>query len=157
MSRGLSPTLLFVWRYTQMVENNNATCSICGKAYHLCLSCSDTMKLRPWKTYTDTQECFKVFQVVRGFSTGVYTKEEAKEKLQNVDLKDINSFRPHIKKIVKDILKEEKAVVKAAKKLKNAVVDNVAEIKIAETGVVETITDVVELTVSRERNYEVEE
>lgn len=94
-----------------MTKENNAVCSICGKEYHVCLSCSDAMKLHPWKIYTDSQECFKVFQVVRGFSTGVYTKDEAREKLQNIDLKDINSFRPHIKEIVKDILKEEKVIV----------------------------------------------
>ena len=128
------------------MAENNAVCSICGKAYHSCLSCSDAMKLHPWKIYTDTQECFKVFQVVRGFSTGVYTKGEAKEKLQNVDLKEINSFRPHIKKIVKDILKEEKAVVKTAKKIENTVVE--------ETKIIE---DVVKPTVSRKRNYNVEE
>lgn len=127
------------------MAENNAVCSICGKAYHLCLSCSDAMKLHPWKTYTDTQECFKVFQVVRGFSTGVYTKDEAKEKLQNVDLKDINSFRPHIKKIVKDILKEEKVVAKTTEKIKNTVVE--------ETEITE---DVVQPTVSRKRNYQVE-
>ena len=139
-----------------MIEKNNAVCSICGKAYHLCLSCSDAMKLHPWKTYTDTQECFKAFQVVRGFSTGVYTKDEAKEKLQNVDLKDINSFRPHIKKIVKDILKEEKAVVKAAEKIENTIVEDISkitEIKVEETDIAE---DVVKPTVSRKRNYKVD-
>ena len=125
------------------MAENNAVCSICGNPYHLCLSCSDAMKLHPWKTYTDTQECFKVFQVVRGFSTGVYTKDEAKEKLQNVDLKDIDSFRPHIKNIVKDILKEEKAVVKTAEKIENTVV--------------EITEDVVKSAVSRKRNYKVEE
>ena len=141
------------------MAENNAVCSICGKAYHLCLSCSDAMKLHPWKTYTDTQECFKVFQVVRGFSTGVYTKDEAKEKLQNVDLKDMNSFRPHIKKIVKDILKEEKVVVKAAEKIENAVVEDVSgvdEIKVEKTEVVEITEDVVKPTVSRKRNYKVD-
>ena len=121
------------------MAENNAVCSICGKPYYLCLSCSSAMKLHPWKTYTDTQECFKVFQVVRGFSTGVYTKDEAKEKLQNVDLKDVNSFRPHIKKIVKDILKEEKTVVKTVEIIENTVVE-----------------DVVKSTVSRKRNYKVD-
>lgn len=141
------------------MAENNAVCSICGKSYHLCLSCSDAMKLHPWKTYTDTQECFKVFQVVRGFSTGVYTKNEAKEKLQNVDLKDVNSFRPHIKKIVKDILKEEKVVVKAAEKIENAVVEdvsNIAEIKVEETEIAKIDEYVVKPTVSQKRNYKVE-
>lgn len=135
------------------MAENNAVCSICGKAYHLCLSCSDAIKLHPWKTYTDSQECFKVFQVVRGFSTGVYTKDEAREKLQNVDLKDVNSFRPHIKKIVKDILKEENVVVKATEKIENTIVENVAEVKVEKA---ETAEDVVKPTVSRKRNYNVE-
>ena len=136
-----------------MAEKNNAVCSICGKEYYACLSCSDAMKLHPWKTYTDTQECFKVFQVVRGFSTGVYTKDEAREKLQNIDLKDINSFRSHIKKIVKDILKDNKAVVETAKNIENTVVEDVVEVKVEETEVFE---DVVKPTVSRKRNYKVE-
>ena len=141
------------------MAENNAVCSICGKAYHLCLSCSDAMKLHPWKTYTDTQECFKVFQVVRGFSTGVYTKDEAKEKLQNVDLKDVDSFRPHIKEIVKDILREEKVVVEITEKIENTVVEDVAEIeniKVEETEIIEIAKDVVKPTVSRKRNYKVE-
>ncbi len=138
------------------MAENNAVCSICGKAYHLCLSCSDAMKLHPWKTYTDTQECFKVFQVVRGFSTGVYTKDEAKEKLQNVDLKDVNSFRPHIKKIVKDILKEEKVVVKTAEKIENAVVEDVSDVAEIKVEANEIVEDVVKSTASHKRNYKVE-
>lgn len=122
-----------------MHEKNNAVCSICGKEYHICLSCSDAMKLHPWKIYTDTQECFKVFQVVRGFSTGVYTKDEAREKLQNIDLKDINSFRPHIKKIVKDILREENRVAKTIEKMEGAVAE-----------------DIVKPTVLRKRNNKME-
>lgn len=122
-----------------MHEKNNAVCSICGKEYHICLSCSDAMKLHPWKIYTDTQECFKVFQVVRGFSTGVYTKDEAREKLQNIDLKDINSFRPHIKKIVKDILREENRVAKTIEKMEGAVAE-----------------DIIKPTVLRKRNNKME-
>lgn len=136
-----------------MAEKNNSVCSICGKEYYACLSCSDAMKLHPWKIYTDTQECFKVFQVVRGFSTGVYTKDEAKEKLQNVDLKNVDSFRPHIKKIVKDILKEEKVVVKTTEKIENTVVKDVAEVKVEKT---EMVKNIARPTVSRKRNYRVE-
>lgn len=90
-----------------MAEKNNATCKICGKPYHVCMSCADSMKAHPWKAFTDTANCYKVFQVVRGLSTGVYTKDEAKVKFKNIDLKDIESFRPHIKDIIKDVLKEE--------------------------------------------------
>lgn len=136
-----------------MAEKNNAVCSICGKEYYACLSCSDTMKLHPYKSFTDTAEHFKVFQVVRGLSTDVYTKDEAKEKFKNIDLTDIETFRPHIKNIIKDVLKEEKVVIKATEKIENAVVRDIAEVKVEKT---ETFEDVVKPTVSRKRNYKVE-
>lgn len=138
-----------------MAEKNNAVCSICGKEYYACLSCSDAMKLHPWKSFTDTAEHFKVFQVVRGLSTDVYTKDEAKEKFKNIDLKDIESFRPHIKDIIKDVLKEKKTevVVEATKEIENTVVKDIAEIKVEETKFTE---NVVKPTVSHKRNYRVE-
>lgn len=89
-----------------MTERNNAKCSICGKDYHVCRSCKDSINLAPYKMFTCSSECYKAFQVVRGFNTGIYTKDEAKEKLQNVNLDSIN-FRPHIKATVDGILKEE--------------------------------------------------
>lgn len=94
-----------------MAEKNNSTCSICGTKYYACLSCHDSIQLTPWKVHTDTSEHFKVFQIVRGFNTGVYSKDEAKEKFKNVDLSDLNTFRPHIKSIIEEILKEEKPIV----------------------------------------------
>ena len=136
-----------------MAEKNNAVCDICGKGYYVCLSCSDAMRLHPYKSFTDTAEHFKVFQVVKGLLTGVYTKDEAKEKFKNIDLKDIDSFKPHIKDIIKDVLKEEKVVVKAAKKVEDVVVEDVVEVKVEETEIVE---NVVKPTVSRKKNYRVE-
>lgn len=96
-----------------MAEKNNATCSICGSPYHVCFSCKDSINITPWKLHTDTSEHYKIYQILRGFSTGVYDKDEAKERLKKVDLSDLNSFRPHIKKTIKDILKE--PVVKTIK------------------------------------------
>lgn len=127
-----------------MADKNNAICKICGKPYYACMSCADSMKAHPWKMFTDTSEHFKVFQVVRGLSTGVYTKDEAKEKFKNIDLKDVESFRPHIRDIIKDVLKEEKVVVK--------------EIVTDEAATDDTIVDevVTKSTVSRKRNYKVE-
>lgn len=90
-----------------MAEKYNATCSICGRPYYKCISCKDTMALSPWKAFCDTAEHYKVHQVIRGFSSGLYTKSEAKTKFKNIDISDINGFRPHIKQIVEEILKEE--------------------------------------------------
>lgn len=89
-----------------MSEQINAYCTVCGNGYHLCLSCKDKMKLQPWKAFTDTAEHYKIHQIIHGFSTKVYTKDEVRSKLKNVDLSDLETFKPNIKAIIKDILKE---------------------------------------------------
>lgn len=122
-----------------MAEKNNAECKICGKPYYACMSCADSMKAHPWKVFTDTSEHYKVFQVVRGLSTGVYTKDEAKEKFKNIDLKDIESFRPHIRDIIKDVLKEEKVIAEEVVN-KEITTDEIIEKPI----------------ISRKRNYKME-
>lgn len=124
----------------------NATCTICGSEYQMCLSCKDKMKLSPWKLYTDTAEHYKIHQIIHGFSTKMYSEDEVRFKLKNVDLSDLETFRPHIKQIIKDILKEE-SVEKSS--------------KIAEESVKTEITTEDKATVekpvySRKRNYKVE-
>lgn len=116
MSRGSSPTLFIIGGEAQMAENNNATCSICGNGYHVCYSCKDSIQLQPWKIHCCSVDCYKAYQVVRGFSTGVYTKDEFKSKLQNIDLSNLENYREHIKAIIKDALKEEKSVEELAVK-----------------------------------------
>ena len=132
-----------------MSEQINATCSICGNGYHMCLSCKDKMKLSPWKIYTDTAEHFKIHQIIHGFSTGVYGKDEAKAKLKNVDLSDVDTFKPNIQSIIKDILKE-KLVAKP--------IQDVVETKMEETAIefAKIKEEKVEKPVSRKKNYKVE-
>lgn len=96
-----------------MGEQNNATCSICGNPYHLCLSCKDSMKLHPWKIHCCSPDCYKTFQVVKGYNTGVYTKEEFKSKLKNIDLSNLENYRENIKVLIKDALKEGKEEIVA--------------------------------------------
>lgn len=130
------------------MAENNAVCSICGKEYYACLSCHDSIKVNPWKAFTDTSEHYKVFQIVRGLSTKVYTKEEARIKLKNVNLEDLESYMPNIKKIIKDILREEKPVVKTVENVENIVESDVV---VDEQAVVE------KPAYSRKRNNKVEE
>lgn len=129
------------------MAENNATCSICGKGYYACLSCSDSIKANPWKIHTDTSEHYKVYQIIHGLSTGVYDKDEARIKFKNVNLDDMESFRPHIKKIIKDILKEEK---KTAKKVEEFITET------KEEAVAEDVENIVKPIVSRKRNFKVE-
>ena len=93
-----------------MAEKNNATCSICGSGYYVCNSCKDSIRLQPWKIHCCSADCYKTYQVVRGFSTGVYTKDEFKSKLKNIDLSNLENYREHIKSLIKDALKEETVI-----------------------------------------------
>lgn len=85
-------------------KKNNAVCAICGKGYYVCNSCKDQKKLNPWKIHTDTSEHYKIFQVVRGYFIGLYTKEEAKDKFKNIDLTGLEGFIPDVKSTIKTIL-----------------------------------------------------
>ena len=147
-----------------MAEKNNAHCTICGKPYYVCMSCLDSMRLSPWKIHTDTAEHFKISQIVHGVSTNIYTKDEARTKLKNVNLDDIETFRPHIKKIIEDILKEEKPIAKSIEKVKTIkeekpIIEEVTEVvseKVEDVIEVEKTDDIVKPIVSRKRNYKVE-
>lgn len=94
-----------------MTEKINATCSICGRGYYMCLSCKDMMSLNPWKQHTDTSEHYKIYQILRGYSTGVYNQDEAKSKLQMVDLSDLNDLRDNIKELIVNVIGEDKNTV----------------------------------------------
>ena len=95
-----------------MTDKNNSTCAICGKGYYLCMSCK-SHNLTPWKLHTDTAEHYKIFQILRGVFLNVYTKEEAKKKLNNIDLSDLDTFRDSVKLQIKDILDYKSNIVTA--------------------------------------------
>ena len=80
----------------------NSECVICGKEYYVCLSCPSG-KLNTWKKHTDTSEHYKIFQILRGYNNGVFTKEEAKERLKNIDLSDLNELKTRIIKQINEI------------------------------------------------------
>lgn len=111
-----------------MKNTNNATCSICGSPYYLCKACSDTRKINPWKLHTDTAEHYKIYQIIHGLSTGVYTKADAKSRFANVDLSDFDNLRENIKAIITDILEynddTEEKVLDTAKAETNVVRKN---------------------------------
>lgn len=84
------------------------------------------MRLHPWKMHTDSASCYQVFQVVKGYSTGVYNKEEFKSKLKNIDLSNLENYREHIKALIKDALKEDESIVEAAQVEEKVVVEKPA-------------------------------
>lgn len=87
----------------------NAKCAICGTPYHMCMSCGKDKSLI-WKRFCDTPEHYKIYQVVHGYTTGLYTKAEADKKLKNIDTSDIDELRPNIREILVGIMGNDKKV-----------------------------------------------
>lgn len=108
-------------------EKNNSTCAICGKGYYMCQSCKDQLRLNPWKIHTDTSEHYKIFQIVRGYSIGLYAKDEAKNKFKNVNLADLDAFIPGVQSVIKTILVDEKESIEI--KNTDKIIDNEKKVK----------------------------
>jgi len=92
------------------MNNLNANCSICGKPYHMCYSCKKNDKTLVWKRFCCCPEHYKIYQLVHGYTTGLYTKSEAKRKLKNIDTSDIDELRSHIREILVGIMGNDKKV-----------------------------------------------
>lgn len=92
-----------------MAEKINAYCTICGKGYHLCVSCGNH-RLNPWKKLTDTPEHYKIHQILSGFSNGIYTKDETRDKLMNVNLSDSDTYIDSVKSLLNTVLTEEAVI-----------------------------------------------
>lgn len=107
-------------------ENLNATCSICGKKYHMCVTCSEVKSFMPWRTIVDTVNCYKIFLILRDYTNKAKTKESAKADLEKCDLSGISIFIPEVKSTIEEILKEE-TKIKKIKTLSMEEKDNVSE------------------------------
>lgn len=95
-------------RTDDLVQKNNAKCKICGQGYVMCLSCKEYSRLHPYQLHTDTAEHFKIYQVLHGYTTGIYSKNEARERLLNIDLSDMNTYRDKIKSRIGLIMERDK-------------------------------------------------
>lgn len=97
-----------------MANELNAVCDICGSKYHVCMTCKSTKTLKPWRTITDTIDCYKIYMVIHDYKNGTLTKENARKMLDECTLP--KSFQPHIKVIIDEIMSTEKKIKPETKK-----------------------------------------
>lgn len=101
-----------------MTETNiNAHCSICGRGYHLCQTCSDQKTIKPWRTVTDSIEHFKIYTAIHGYTISK-DKGTAKKELQKCDLTGLDNFNQEIKTIINEIMEESEKVKVPSRKRK---------------------------------------
>ena len=97
-----------------MAETLNATCAICGKKYHACNTCSSIKTFKPWRTITDSIDCYKIYQIVYDYTNKIIDKDKAKELLGDCVMPD--TFQLHIKKVIKEIMNVDKVKKTTSKK-----------------------------------------
>lgn len=101
-----------------MALEKNATCEICGKEYVMCQTCSGIETFKPWRTVTDSMEHYKIYFTIWAYKNGMATKEQAKNELENCDLKDYKNFLPNIVSVIDEIFEAENEKKTTAKKNK---------------------------------------
>ena len=97
-----------------MAETLNATCAICGKTYHACNTCSSIKTFKPWRTITDSINCYKIYQIVYDYTNKIIDKDKAKELISDCVMPD--TFQPHIKKVINEIMDVDKVKKTTSKK-----------------------------------------
>lgn len=116
-----------------MSENNiNAFCSICGRGYHVCNSCLSQKTFKPWRTVTDSIEHYKIYLTIHEYSISKdkeKAKNVARNELNNCDLSELESFKPKIQSIIKEIMEESKKEKHTTvKKKENAESNNIVHV-----------------------------
>lgn len=90
-----------------MAKELNATCRVCGSAYHRCDSCNEKNGVLSYKRFTDCPNCFKIYATI----TSNDSIDEKKKILKTCDLSEINNFNIEAKKEI-ELIMEEKTIKK---------------------------------------------
>ena len=86
-----------------MSNQETATCVTCGKQYKVSLSCKDQISLKPWRSITDTIDCYKIFLAISQYNNGYTTKDEAKKQLGSIKY-DENELMEPVRNKIKEIM-----------------------------------------------------
>jgi len=81
-------------------------CKICGNEYEYCPSCKNIKSFHSWRRYADTQNCYKIFMILRDSALKNISANEAKLQLQKCDLSQCTNYYPMIKNQINEILQE---------------------------------------------------
>ena len=93
----------------QKKVEENAVCIICGKPYHLCIACERTKSTwEQWKIIADTENCYKIYNVINDYRFNKISKDEARNLLKELDLNELDTFKESTKKVIKEILATKK-------------------------------------------------
>ena len=75
------------------MAKSNRTCLCCRSKYTYCPSCSRADALKPrWHSEFCSETCKDLWQSLVKFNMGIFTKEEAKDIISELELKPLDSY-----------------------------------------------------------------
>lgn len=86
-------------------------CICCGKEYEYCYHCGGK-KNDTWKNNYDVESCRDVFNIITDYRGKYITKEEATEKLKELNLVNRATYVDGIAEFVDELIGAEKAPIK---------------------------------------------
>lgn len=96
----------------------NHKCVICGLDYYACNQCDELNGVGSWHKFCESQEHYKIYQVLQWFKESLITSEEAKEHLHKCHLENLNDFRIDVQQLIHSIIDEpEKIIVNKQKEM----------------------------------------
>lgn len=93
------------------MAKRNRTCLTCGTKYSYCPTCSVDKAKPTWMTEFCNEVCKELFGTATRYNMQVLTKSEAKEIIENLELKEKSEYVDFIQKDLENILGEEKVIV----------------------------------------------
>ena len=89
----------------------NNHCLICGKGYYVCHSCREVRTFSPWRSITDTANCFKIYRVLSDYNGKCITKEQASRRKKTPVVETVSAAEAA--EPVEDVAPETEAVAEA--------------------------------------------
>ena len=95
----------------------NRVCKTCGKSYFYCSHCDEPTNSPEWMLMWDTKNCKMIFEIVSAYVQRQINKSTAKERLEKCDLRQLYTFKESVRKVIEEILTEDKKDVSLANEI----------------------------------------
>lgn len=111
-------------------------CLMCGEEYRYCPHCSEFDRQPRWKGMFDRKECHDVFYIINDYRAGIKTKEETRNLLVKVNMKDIQ-FNDVVKRAINEIMEVSSDELKKSDDLINESDEIIEDVKKVEKVIAE--------------------
>lgn len=86
----------------------NRQCICCSTRYSYCPDCNGSDRLKPsWHSEFCGEDCKELWQIATRFNMGLIKKQDAKEMISILDLKDKSEYVECIQRDIENIFAEE--------------------------------------------------